>query len=489
MGILNYKIKCLKLAKQIRTKKEQKKNPSIFSERRFSKSRPQLLENLLEYYLGNPEREERMSTLAIVGTQWGDEGKGKIVDILSEKADYIVRYQGGNNAGHTVVVGNSKYILHLLPSGILHPDKKCVLANGMVIDLVGLLNEIEFVKRVSGNVEGRIFLSERAHLIMPYHKELDLAYEESKGKKALGTTLKGVGPAYRDKAGRVGIRVADLKDPKGFLEKLKWNLKEKEALLKNLFHKNVEFNLEEIYNSTLRVFEKVEKFVCDTVTLLNKVVDSGSKVLFEGAQATLLDIDVGTYPFVTSSNSSALGISPGTGLSPKKIKKVLGIAKSYTTRVGGGPFPTELKGEEGNLLRAKGQEYGSTTGRPRRCGWLDLFALKFSIMVNDLDRLIMTKLDVLGGFKEIKVCIGYELDGKLIESFPSTAQELERVKPVYETLPGWNEEIKGIKDFNHLPENAKRFVRFVEDYLGIKVAMISTGPEREQVVELDRIWE
>jgi len=429
-----------------------------------------------------------MSTLAIVGTQWGDEGKGKIVDILSEKADYIVRFQGGNNAGHTVVIDGTKYILHLLPSGILHNDKKCVLGNGMVIDLEGLLNEIEFIKRVGISVEGRVFVSERAHLILPYHKELDAASEKLKGNGSIGTTLKGIGPAYRDKAGRVGIRIADLRDEETFKEKLKWNIREKELTLKYVYNYDVNFNFEEIYSHIMRIYEKISHFVSDTVSLLNKAIDSGEKILFEGAQATLLDIDIGTYPYVTSSNSSALGISAGTGVSPKKVEKIYGIAKAYTTRVGGGPFPTELKCNMGELLRARGHEYGSTTGRPRRCGWLDLFALRFSKMVNDLDGLIITKLDVLDAFDEIKVCVGYELNGEMIDHFPSTAKELSAVKPIYETLPGWKKETTHIKRFEDLPKEAQNFLRFIEDYLETPIPMVSTGPQRDEIITCCEIW-
>ena len=429
-----------------------------------------------------------MSTLAIVGTQWGDEGKGKIVDILSEKADYIVRFQGGNNAGHTVVIDGNKYILHLLPSGILHEDKKCVLGNGMVIDLEGLLNEIEFIKRVGKSVKGRIFVSERAHLILPYHKELDAALEKLRGNGSIGTTLKGIGPAYRDKAGRVGIRIADLKDEGTFREKLRWNIREKELTLKHVYNYEVSFNFDEVYSHVMRIYEKVAGFVCDTVTLLNRAIDRGDNVLFEGAQATLLDIDVGTYPFVTSSNSSALGIPAGAGISPKKVEKIYGIMKAYTTRVGGGPFPSELKDTMGELQRARGQENGSTTGRPRRCGWLDLFAVKFSKMVNDLDGVIVTKLDVLDAFDEIKVCVGYELDGEVLDYFPSTAKELSRVKPIYETLPGWMTNTTHIKRFEELPKEAENFIKFIEDYLETEVPIVSTGPQRDETIVACEIW-
>ncbi len=429
-----------------------------------------------------------MATVAVVGTQWGDEGKGKIVDILSQNADYIVRFQGGNNAGHTVVIDGNKYILHLLPSGILHEGKKCLLGNGMVIDLEGLLNEIEFMKRVGVKLEGRLFVSERAHLIFPYHKELDAASERLKGDGKVGTTLKGIGPAYKDKAGRVGIRIADLEEPEEFKEKLKWNVREKELTLKYVYNYPVSFSVDKIYSTTLKLYEKMKDFVCDTVSLLNREIDLGKKVLFEGAQATLLDIDVGTYPFVTSSNSSALGIASGSGVSPKKVEKVYGIAKAYTTRVGSGPFPTELKDKVGELLRARGHEFGSTTGRPRRCGWLDLFALKFSVMVNDLDGLVITKLDVLDAFDQIKVCVGYEVNGELLENFPSTAKELERVRPVYETLPGWRKETTKVKSLKDLPPEAKNFLRFIEDYLGVPIYMVSTGPQRDETIEIKSLW-
>jgi len=429
-----------------------------------------------------------MATLAIVGTQWGDEGKGKIVDILSEKAHVIVRFQGGNNAGHTVVINGTKYVLHLLPSGILHEGKTCVLGNGMVIDLEALVNEIEFIKRVGKSVDGRIKLSERAHIILPYHKQLDAASEKKKGNGSIGTTLKGIGPAYRDKAGRVGIRIADLKNPETFKHRLVENIKEKSIILKYVYGFEPDLNADEIYSATMRIFEKLEPFVCDTITYLNKAIDEKKRVLFEGAQATLLDIDAGTYPYVTSSNSSALGIASGSGISPKKVEKIAGIAKAYTTRVGGGPFPTELCCQLGELLRARGHEYGATTGRPRRCGWLDLVAVRYSTMVNDLDALVITKLDVLDAFEEIKVCTGYRIDGKPTDTFPSTVEELSKVEPVYETLPGWKTKTTDIKDFEKLPENAKRFIKFIEEFLNIPVSLVSTGPQRDEIICRETLW-
>ncbi|WP_457568906.1 adenylosuccinate synthase [Desulfurobacterium sp.] len=429
-----------------------------------------------------------MATLGIVGTQWGDEGKGKIVDILSDKADIIARFQGGNNAGHTVVISGNKYVLHLLPSGILHDEKICVLGNGMVIDLEALINEVEFIKRVGKPVAGRILLSERAHIILPYHKQLDAASEMKKGNGSIGTTLKGIGPAYRDKAGRMGIRIADLKNPETFKKRLVENIKEKSIILKYVYGYEPDLNADEIYTSTMRAFEKLEPFVTDTISFLNNAIDEGKNVLFEGAQATLLDIDAGTYPFVTSSNSSALGIASGTGISPKKVQKIAGIAKAYTTRVGSGPFPTELGCQLGELLRARGHEYGSTTGRPRRCGWLDLVAVKYSTTVNDLDSLVITKLDVLDAFEEIKVCVGYKLDGKTISNFPSTVEELELVEPIYETLPGWHTETTQIQEFDKLPENAKKFINFIEEFVGIPVSLVSTGPQRNEIICRTPLW-
>ncbi|OMH40424.1 adenylosuccinate synthase [Desulfurobacterium indicum] len=429
-----------------------------------------------------------MATLGIVGTQWGDEGKGKIVDILSDKADIIARFQGGNNAGHTVVISGNKYVLHLLPSGILHDEKICVLGNGMVIDLEALINEVEFIKRVGKPVDGRILLSERAHIILPYHKQLDAASEMKKGNGSIGTTLKGIGPAYRDKAGRMGIRIADLKNPETFKRRLVENIKEKSIILKYVYGYEPDLNADEIYTSTMRAFEKLEPFVADTISFLNRAIDEGKNVLFEGAQATLLDIDAGTYPFVTSSNSSALGIASGTGISPKKVQKIAGIAKAYTTRVGSGPFPTELGCQLGELLRARGHEYGSTTGRPRRCGWLDLVAVKYSTIVNDLDSLVITKLDVLDAFEEIKICVGYKLDGKTISNFPSTVEELELVEPIYKTLPGWHTETTQIQEFDKLPENAKKFINFIEEYVGIPVSFVSTGPQRSEIICRTPLW-
>jgi adenylosuccinate synthase len=428
-----------------------------------------------------------MSTVAVIGTQWGDEGKGKIVDILSESADYIVRFQGGNNAGHTVVIDGNKYVFHLLPSGILHDDKRCVLGNGMVIDLEALINEIDFVEKIGKGVEGRIFLSERSHIIFPYHKELDAAAEKAKGI-SIGTTLKGIGPAYRDKAGRVGIRLADLEDVESFREKLKENVKEKQLTLKYVYGWEPSFSVDEIFSSTMRIYERIREFVSDTVLLLNREIDSGKKILFEGAQATLLDIDVGTYPFVTSSNSSALGITTGAGVSPKKVGRIIGISKAYTTRVGGGPFPTELKDQMGELLRARGHEFGATTGRPRRCGWLDLVAVKFSKEVNDLDGLILTKLDVLDAFDEIKVCVGYSYKGEFLDSFPSTFTKLQEVKPIYETLKGWKSKTTNLKNFDDLPEETKRFIEFIEDYLNIPILMISSGPQRNEIIQRESLW-
>ncbi len=430
-----------------------------------------------------------MPTLAVVGTQWGDEGKGKVVDILSAESDLIVRYQGGNNAGHTVVINGNKFVLHLLPSGILHEGKTCVLANGMVIDLEALNSEVEFVKRLGHELDSeRLKISRRAHVIFPYHKLLDLASEQN-SDGCIGTTLKGIGPAYRDKAARVGIRLADLENESVFRQKLRENIKEKTLFLKHIYGFEPEFKEDEIYSQTLRIYEKLKDFVCDTVSFLNKSYRDSKKILFEGAQATLLDVDVGTYPYVTSSNASALGIPAGTGLSPKAVDKVIGIMKAYTTRVGEGPFPTELKGTLGELLRARGKEFGATTGRPRRCGWLDLFSVKFAVEVNGLDALALTKLDVLDEFEKIKVCVGYEVEGRELADFPPSAWELKKVKPIYREFKGWRRKTTGVRSFDKLPDEAKEFIRFVEEFLKVPIFMISTGPDRQHTINVSEAWD
>ncbi len=418
--------------------------------------------------------------LVILGAQWGDEGKGKIVDLLSENYEITVRYQGGSNAGHTVIVNGEKFILHLLPTGILHPHVTGVIAQGMVVDLEVLDRELEELRKKGIDYEGRLHISDRAHLVMPYHKLLDRLFERKGG---IGTTLRGIGPAYMFKFGRKGIRLADLEDEKRFYSLIEENVTFVRDVCEKVFHERCDLSVDSIFESTLRVYGKYRRYVTDVSQLLLKT-DKG--MLFEGAQGTMLDIDMGTYPYVTSSNSSALGLSNGTGLPPKFFTDsyLIGVAKAYTTRVGGGPFPTELKGEEGDRLRDLGGEYGSTTGRPRRCGWLDLVALRYAVEVNHFDGLIITKLDVLDSFEEIKVCVAYEYEGETIEHFPASLKVLERCRPVYRTMKGWLKNTKGAKELGDLPRRARDYISFIEDFTGAPVVMLSTGPRREEYVWL-----
>ncbi len=418
--------------------------------------------------------------LVILGAQWGDEGKGKIVDLLSESYDMVIRYQGGSNAGHTVIYKGKKVILHLLPTGILHPHVTGLITQGMVVDLEVLDRELENLKKLGVEWKGRVFISDRAHLVMPYHKVLDRLFERRGG---IGTTLRGIGPAYMFKFGRKGIRIADLEDKERLKDLLEENFYFVKSLAEGVFGETLTVNLEETLSSLLRIYEKYRYMVRDVSRIL---WETDRSMIFEGAQGTMLDVDMGTYPFVTSSNSSALGLANGTGLSPKFFSDAyfVGVAKAYTTRVGGGPFPTELKGEEGERLRDLGGEFGSTTGRPRRCGWLDLVVLKHAVRVNQLDGLIITKLDVLDSFEEIKVCVGYECEGERIEHFPASITTLERCRPVYETLKGWLRNTKGIRNMKDLPPEAKDYIKLIEDFTGVPVVMLSTGPEREEYLWL-----
>ena len=430
-----------------------------------------------------------MESLIILGSQWGDEGKGKIVDLLAPEYDYVVRYQGGSNAGHTVIVGNKKYTLHLIPSGILHQGKKNVITNGVVISLEELLKEMESVKEVSGDFEGKLFISERSHIVFPYHKILDSLSEKSKGKDKVGTTLKGIGPAYMAKYARTGIRMVDLFDPPYFKHRLENAMNEAKEISEKIYGEKFTLDLNQLYDETLRNFEKIAPLVTDTSLLLHNALMDGKKVLFEGAQGTMLDVDMGTYPYVTSSNASALGICNGTGVAPKHIgkAKVYGVSKAYVTRVGEGPFPTELKDGDGIKLREEGHEFGSTTGRPRRCGWLDLVALRFACRINGIDGLIITKLDVLDHFDKIKVCVAYEYEGKEIRDFPASLKILEKCKPVYKELKGWDKNTQGLKDINELPEEAWEFIKVIEEETGSKVVMLSTGPERTEYTWVDKV--
>ncbi len=427
--------------------------------------------------------------VVVVGAQWGDEGKGKVVDILSEYADCIVRYQGGNNAGHTVVIGEEKIILHLLPTGILHPGKTCVIANGVVVDPEVLLEEIETVRsRGYFKEDTRLLVSDRAHLIFPYHRRLDAVKEKLRGSGRIGTTGRGIGPSYEDKIARCGIRCGDLLREEIFRAKLKANLSEKNHYFIHFMNeKGYEFY--EIYNRYMELGERLKGYIGDTSRYLNDAIKAGKSVLFEGAQGTLLDIDHGTYPYVTSSNTVSGGVCTGAGIGPTMIDKVIGISKAYTTRVGEGPFPTELKGEEGRRLRDVGLEYGATTGRPRRCGWLDIVALRYAVRVNGLSGVVITKLDVLSGLDKVYICTAYEYEGERIEDFPGDLHILNNCTPVYEEMDGWKDDLSGVRSFDDLPSNARRYIRRIEELIETEVIMISFGARRREALILKNPFE
>ena len=418
-----------------------------------------------------------MSTYVIVGTQWGDEGKGKIIDVLSPKADYIVRYQGGNNAGHTVVVNDDKFILHLLPSGIINSKGKCVIGAGVVVDIDVLLEEIAVLEKRGMKLDN-LFIDERAHIIMPYHIEIDKAKEEAMGENKIGTTQRGIGPCYIDKIARNGIRIGDLLEPERFRDKLTWNVLEKNDML--VRYGKPTFDLEELYNKFMELADKIRFRIIDGVVEINEAIEEKKLVLFEGAQALMLDIDYGTYPYVTSSSPTAGGVTTGVGVSPRKIERILGVMKAYVTRVGEGPFPTEQDNEIGEKLRAIGHEYGATTGRPRRCGWLDLVIGRYAVLINGLTDIVLTKIDVLTGFEKIKVAVGYEIDGKVHTSYPGNLRKSKPLKIVYEELDGWMEDITQIKNYEELPENCKKYIEYIENKLNCNVSMVSVGPERSQ---------
>jgi adenylosuccinate synthase len=418
-----------------------------------------------------------MSITVLVGSQWGDEGKGKVVDILSEKYDIVARYQGGANAGHTVEIGNSKYILHLIPSGILRKDVICVIGNGVVIDPTALLDEIALLEKNNIQVDGRLLISHNAHLIMPYHKLLDLIHES--GGDKIGTTGRGIGPCYIDKYARKGIKIVDLLNKKALEEKIRKNLEEKNNLLRKVYDKE-ELNVEEIINQYLEFDKKIDKYIKDVPAYLNKAISKGKSILLEGAQGALLDVDHGTYPFVTSSSPTSGGACTGTGIPPNKIDNVIGIVKAYTTRVGNGPFPTELLDDDGEKLRKIGAEYGATTGRPRRCGWFDAFLVNYSVMINGIDEVAITKLDVLSDFTGIKVCTGYRQNGKILKSFPTDFERLQTITPVYQTLKGWNTDISKCRSYDELPAQTKEYLEFISKQAGMKIKIVSVGPKRDQ---------
>ncbi len=422
-----------------------------------------------------------MNTYVIVGTQWGDEGKGKIIDVLAPKADYIVRFQGGNNAGHTVVVNDEKFILQLLPSGIINSKGKCIIGPGVVVDIEVLLKEINELEKRGKNLDN-LFIDERAHLIMPYHIEIDKAREEARGENKIGTTQRGIGPCYIDKIARNGIRTGDLLEMDRFKDKLEWNIKDKNDMLQRYGKET--FELEVLYEKYVDLAQKIKHRIIDAVSEVNEAVDNNKTVLFEGAQALMLDIDYGTYPYVTSSSPTAGGAAVGAGVSPRKIERVLGVMKAYTTRVGEGPFPTEEDNETGEILRKTGGEYGSNTGRPRRCGWLDLVIGKYAVMINGLTDIVLTKLDVLDGFDKVKIAVAYEIDGKRYINYPPNLRKSKEIKVIYEEFDGWKEDISKIKNYNELPENCKKYINFIEEFLGCPVSMVSVGPERTQNIYL-----
>ncbi len=428
-----------------------------------------------------------MSTTLILGAQWGDEGKGKVVDIYTEQADVVVRFSGGHNAGHTVVIKGEKYVLHLIPSGIMHEDKQNIIGNGVVVDPEALIEEIEDLKKRGINFNNRLFLSKRAHLIMPYHKLFDKHSEAKKGSKKIGTTGRGIGPSYADKMNRVGIRVCDLYDENVLKEKIFQNVLEVNDIATKI-HGLEPLDAQKIYDDYRKYAKIIEPYVSETSYLINELSAQNKKIMLEGAQGTLLDVDHGTYPFVTSSNPTAGGAFTGTGLSPLNLTNVVGVMKAYTTRVGSGPFPTELNGEDGEKLREAGGEYGATTGRPRRCGWLDLIAMKYAKLLNGIKYIALTKLDVLSGMDEIKVCTGYKYAGKIYETFPPEIKILENCEPVYKTFKGWQEDITKAKTYNDLPENAKNYVEYIKNYLDIKYALISVGTDREETILINEIF-
>ncbi|RCW44119.1 MULTISPECIES: adenylosuccinate synthase [unclassified Halanaerobium] len=421
-----------------------------------------------------------MANKVVVGAQWGDEGKGKITDMLARTADIVVRYGGGNNAGHTVIVGDEKFELHLIPSGILYPKKKSILGGGVVIDPAALVEEMKGLEKREVNLKN-FYISETAHVIMPYHRLFDKLEEERKGDEKIGTTGKGIGPCYTDKTARRGIRIADILDKKRFKKKLEKSLAYHNLILEKIYGVK-KLSADDLIAEYEPYIEKIKSHVCNTSLLLNEAYKRGEKIFFEGAQGTLLDVDYGTYPFVTSSNPTAGGVCTGTGMGPTTIDNVIGVTKAYLTRVGEGPFPTELHGEWGKFLREKGHEYGVTTGRPRRCGWFDIPVLKHSARVNGLTEIALTKLDVLSALKEIKICTAYKHGSKTVEEFPPYLESEIPYEPVYESWTGWEEDITGCRRYEELPGNAKRYVERIEELSGIPVKIIGVGPKREEAI-------
>ncbi len=418
-----------------------------------------------------------MANLIVVGAQWGDEGKGKIVDLLTPHFSIVARYQGGHNAGHTVLVGGTRFILHLIPSAMLHPGVTCVIGNGVVVDPRALFEEIDTLRQHGIEVDDRLRISERAHVILPYHRDLDLLSEAKRGDRSIGTTSRGIGPAYEDKIGRRGIRVGDLKDRQALTDEVRDNVKARNHLVGD-----ETLDWKRVLDDVLQYAERMRPWVCDTSLFLARAMAQGRSVLFEGAQGTMLDIDHGTYPFVTSSNSTVGGVCTGLGIGPRAIDRVLGVAKAYTTRVGGGPLPTELAGPMAERLRESGQEYGASTGRPRRCGWFDAVTVRYAARLNGLDALALTKLDVLDDLDEIKICTAYRWRGETLTEFPSDLSILAACEPVYETAPGWKRPTRGARAIEDLPRAAREYVTRLEDASHVRAAIISTGSDRDDTI-------
>jgi adenylosuccinate synthase len=415
--------------------------------------------------------------VAILGAQWGDEGKGKIVDLLTPRFSIVARYQGGHNAGHTVYVDGRKFVLRLIPSGILHSGIICVIGNGVVVDPKALFAEVDDLIRVGIQVDGRIIVSDKAHLILPYHRDLDLLSEARRGERKIGTTSRGIGPAYEDKIARRGIRVGDLAEPKTLEEAVRDNVAARNRVVQD---STMEWR--PVFDELLEYAARLKPWVRDVSLMLSEAIRGGQSILFEGAQGTLLDIDHGTYPYVTSSNASIGGVCTGLGIGPRAISAVMGVVKAYTTRVGEGPLPTELTGDMGNRLRDSGNEYGAVTGRPRRCGWYDAVAVRYGVRINGLDALALTKLDVLDGLESIDICTAYRCGGRTLTEFPSDLAQLAACEPVYETMPGWSTPTKGARRFEDLPENARRYVARLEAISGVPAAIVSTGSERADTI-------
>lgn len=418
----------------------------------------------------------------VIGTQWGDEGKGKIVDLLTEKADCVVRYQGGHNAGHTVVIEGEKYVLHLIPSGIIHQGRICLIGNGAVIDPEALFSEIDMLAKRGIDIKGRIFVSESAHLIMPYHQALDVLTETAKKGKKIGTTGLGIGPAYTDKYARVGIRIGDLFDKDIFEERLDINLRMKNFLLRKMY-RHPGFSKARIKQEYLGYAERMKEIACDISLMLNNFMSQKKNILFEGAQGTMLDIDWGTYPYVTSSNSTIGGLFTGLGVDPRKIDRIIGVAKAYTTRVGEGPMVTEFASGMQEKMRDEGKEFGATTGRPRRCGWFDAVVVRYAVRINGINEICLTKLDILDKLDKIKVCTGYRYKNEILKEFPSRIGILSQCRPVYEELTGWKESLDGKKLYRELPVRAKEYIKKIEELVGVKVSLISVGEGREESID------